>query len=55
MTGCSGALESPALVIYDPAAVVDQAASTNPGARWLVDGATRVLAVNPLPPPDACP
>lgn len=25
MTVCSGALESPALVIYDPAAVVDQA------------------------------
>lgn len=26
-----------------------QAALANPGARWLVDGATRVLAVNPLP------
>jgi len=25
------------------------AALANPGARWLVDGATRVLAVNPLP------
>ena len=38
----------------DPAEVVYQAALTNPGARWLVDGATRILAVNPLPLPDAC-
>lgn len=29
------------------------AALANPGARWLVDGTTRVLAVNPLPP-DGC-
>jgi len=38
----------------DPAEVVYRAALTNPGARWLVDGATRILAVNPLPLPDAC-
>ena len=38
----------------DPAEVVYQAALTNPGARWLVDGATRILAVNPLPLPNAC-
>jgi len=38
----------------DPAEVVYQAGLTNPGARWLVDGATRILAVNPLPLPDAC-
>ena len=31
------------------AGAVYQAALQNPGARWLVDGATRVLAVNPLP------
>lgn len=31
------------------AATVYQAALANPGARWLVDGGTRVLAVNPLP------
>lgn len=42
-------------LIADPAEVVYQAALTNPGARWLVDGATRVLAVNPLPLADACP
>jgi len=38
----------------DPAEVVYRAALTNPGARWLVDGATRILAINPLPLPDAC-
>ena len=38
----------------DPAEVVYRAALTNPGARWLVDGATRILAVNPLPLQDAC-
>lgn len=38
----------------DPAEVVYQAALTNPGARWRVDGATRILAVNPLPLPAAC-
>jgi hypothetical protein len=38
----------------DPAEVVYQAALMNPGARWLVDGATRILAVNPLPLPEAC-
>ena len=38
----------------DPAEVVYQAALANPGARWLVDGATRILAVNPLPLPGAC-
>lgn len=31
------------------------AALNNPGARWLVDGATRVLGVNPVPHPGACP
>ncbi|MGI9125918.1 MAG: hypothetical protein ACR2JM_14360 [Mycobacterium sp.] len=31
-----------------------QAALYNPGARWLVVGATRVLAVNPVPLPGAC-
>jgi hypothetical protein len=31
------------------AGAVYQAALQNPGARWLVDGTTRVLAVNPLP------
>lgn len=38
----------------DPAKVVYQAALANPGARWRVDGATRILAVNPLPLQDAC-
>jgi len=38
----------------DPAGVAYRAALTNPGARWLVDGATRILAVNPLPLPAAC-
>lgn len=34
---------------------VYRAALDNPGARWLVDGATRELAVNPLPLPVICP
>ena len=38
----------------DPAGVAYRAALTNPGARWLVDNTTRILAVNPLPLPDAC-
>jgi hypothetical protein len=38
----------------DPAEVVYQAALDNPGARWLVDGVTRILAVNSLPLPDDC-
>ena len=38
----------------DPAGVAYGAALTNPGARWLVDNTTRILAVNPLPLPDAC-
>lgn len=42
-------------LMADPAAVVYSAALNNPGALWLVDGATRVLAVNPLPMADACP
>ena len=42
-------------LVADPAEVVYQAALTNPGSRWLVDGATRVLAVNPLPLADGCP
>lgn len=33
----------------DPAEQVYRAALDNPGALWLVDGVTRVLAVNPLP------
>lgn len=33
---------------------VYRAALGNPGARWLVDGATRVLGVNPVPLPDIC-
>ena len=32
-----------------------QAALDNPGASWLVDGSTRILAVNPLPQPASCP
>ena len=31
------------------------AALDNTGARWLVDGDTRVLGVNPVPLPGACP
>ena len=38
----------------DPAEVVYQAALENPGARWLVDGAARTLAVNSLALPDDC-
>ena len=38
-----------------PATAAYGAALDNPGALWLVDGATRVLAVNPLPLADACP
>ena len=30
------------------------AALANPGARWLVGGASRTLAVNPIPLPGAC-
>jgi len=41
-------------LVADPAEVVYRAALANPGARWLVDGATRTLAVNSLPLPDAC-
>ena len=39
----------------DAAATAYRAALTNPGALWLVDGATRVLAVNPYPLTDSCP
>lgn len=38
----------------EPARVAYRAALANPGARWLVDGTTRVLAVNSLPLPGAC-
>lgn len=38
-----------------PARAVYLAALDNPGARWLVDGVTRVLAVNPLPLEGDCP
>lgn len=38
----------------EPAHTAYQAALANPGARWLVDGNTRVLAVNSLPLPGAC-
>lgn len=38
-----------------PATTVYNAALTNPGALWLVDGAARVLAVNPLPVAESCP
>lgn len=38
----------------DPAEQVYRAALDNPGARWPVDGVTRVLAVNPLPLPGDC-
>ena len=41
-------------LMADPAEVVYRAAADNPGARWLVDGVTRTLAVNSLPLPDAC-
>lgn len=39
----------------DVATATYQAALNNPGAQWLVDGTTRVLAVNPNPLTDACP
>lgn len=38
-----------------PATTVYEAALTNPGALWLVDGTARVLAVNPLPIAESCP
>lgn len=41
-------------LVADPAGVVYQAALENPGARWVVDGATRALAVNSLPLPGDC-
>ncbi|MCB1266234.1 MAG: hypothetical protein KDB56_16955 [Mycobacterium sp.] len=37
------------------ASTVYLAALDNSGARWLVDGETRVLGVNPVPLPGACP
>jgi len=37
-----------------PATAVYNAALDNPGALWLVDGAARVLAVNPLPVAASC-
>lgn len=39
----------------DPAEEVYRAALGNAGARWSVNGVTRVLAVNPLPLPGSCP
>ncbi|WP_328353486.1 hypothetical protein OG976_21790 [Mycobacterium sp. NBC_00419] len=39
----------------DAAVTAYQAALNNPGALWLVDGATRALAVNPYPLTDSCP
>ena len=42
-------------LVADPAEEVYRAALGNPGASWLVDGVTRILAVNPLPSEDACP
>lgn len=47
-TGTGRAIACGELTGTDAAAVYT-AALDNPGARWLVDGATRVLAVNPLP------
>ena len=41
-------------LMADPAEVVYQAALENPGARWVIDGATRILAVNSLPLPGDC-
>jgi hypothetical protein len=37
------------------ATTVYSAALDNPGALWRVDGASRVLAVNPLPVAESCP
>lgn len=39
----------------EAATAVYGAALDNPGALWLVDGAKRLLAVNPLPLANACP
>lgn len=47
-TACGPLVGAPARAAY-------LAALDNPGARWLVDGATRVLAVNPLPLDGDCP
>lgn len=41
-------------LMADPAEVVYRAALDNPGARWVVDGDTRILAVNSLPLPSDC-
>ena len=41
-------------LMADPAEVVYQAALENPGARWVIDGANRILAVNSLPLPGDC-
>ena len=41
-------------LMADPAQVVYRGALDNPGARWLVAGVTRILAVNSLPLPDDC-
>jgi len=41
-------------LMTDPAEVVYRAALANPGARWVVDGDTRILAVNSLPLPSDC-
>ena len=38
----------------DTATAAYEAALSNPGALWVVDGKTRVLAVNPLPGADSC-
>lgn len=43
------------LLSGDSARAVYLAALANPGARWLVDGTTRVLAVNALPLEGDCP
>ena len=42
-------------LVGDPAEELYRAAAGNPGQRWLVDGATRVLAVNSLPLAGSCP
>lgn len=41
-------------LLADPAEEVYRAALDNPGARWLVDGVTRTLAVNPMPAAEDC-